>query len=267
MPKPPLLPRSFPIATAVFIATAASACIAKPVAVEPPAALAAVAPLAVGGRQGWLPGRELRFGDFATRELKRRGSTQAQPCPQGCSHVELGLYSRRFDEAFRSSTQRVSFTLVDGSGAEADVQLVQRVEEERREWITRWFGLPTDFGSDFVRRLQFAGTVQPAQAGRAGWRLVVADTGPRLAGWAEDDTGQRLSLTPLTHLIGPRGPVALPVAGLALGYAFEREGRAVAAVALIGGGTVWLSPDLDADERLALAGLAALLLARQGDKP
>lgn len=240
-----------------------AACTVTPVQVQPPEALASTTPLAVTGRQGWLPGRELRFGDYATRSLTRRQRTESTPCPQACDRVELGLYSRRFDEALRMSTQRISFTLVDGQGAEADVQLLQRIDEERRQWVTRWFGVPTDVGADFVRNIQILGTVQPALAGQAGWRLAVTDTGPQLVGWAESDLGQRLKLTPLTQLLAPQGPVALPVRGLALGYAFEREGRTVAAVATQGQGTVWFSPELSADERLALAGLAAMLLARQ----
>jgi hypothetical protein len=257
-PSPPLARALAVLSTALLLA----ACAVTPVQVQPPPALATATPLAVAGRQGWLPGRELRFGDYATRSLTRRQRTDNQHCPQGCDRVELGLYSRRFDEALRTTTQRVGFTLVDGQGAEADVQLVQRIDEERRQWVTRWFGVPTDVGADFVRNIQLLGTVQPARAGQAGWRLAVADTGPQLQGWAENDHGQRLTLSPLAQLIGPQGPVALPVRGLALGYAFEREGRTVAAVATHGNGTVWLSPALGADERLALAGLAAVLLVR-----
>ncbi len=255
----PLLARTLTIlSTALLLA----ACAVTPVQVQPPPALATATPLAVAGRQGWLPDRELRFGDYATRVLTRRQQVQTQPCPQGCSRVELGVYSRRFDEALRTTTQRVGFTLVDGQGTEADVQLVQRIDEERRAWITRWFGVPSDVGSDFVRNIQVLGTVQPANAGQPGWRLALADTGPQLRGWAENDLGQRLTLSPLTQLAGPQGPVASLMRGLALGYAFERDGRTVAAVATTGGGTVWLGPGLDANDRLALAGLAALLLAR-----
>ncbi len=256
--SPPLARTVTVLSTALLLA----ACAVTPVQVQPPPALATATPLAVAGRQGWLPDRELRFGNYATRALTRRQQVQTQPCPQGCSRVELGMYSRLFDEALRTTTQRVGFTLVDGQGTEADVQLVQRIDEERRAWITRWFGVPSDVGSDFVRNIQVLGTVQPANAGQPGWRLALADTGPQLRGWAENDLGQRLTLSPLTQLAGPQGQVAMPVRGLALGYAFERDGRTVAAVATTGGGTVWLGPGLDANDRLALAGLAALLLVR-----
>lgn len=256
--------RSF-FTLSLSLALALPALAAKPGEVLPPDALATVAPLAASGRQGWLPGRELRFGGYATRELKTRSQTQTTACPDGCSKANLGIYKERFDEAFSTSKSQLRYVLVGPAGDVAEVQLTSQLDQQRREWMTRWFGLPKDFGLDITRQISVIGTVQPAGDGQAGWRFALRDDerGGLLQGWAEDDTGRRLALLPLQNLAGRDGDSVLRLPGMALGYAFELDGRVLAAVATLGAGTVWLSPDLAPDLRLAMAGLASALLLRK----
>lgn len=256
-------------ALTIALAATLAGCAAGPVQVLPPDALAAATALPVTGRQGWLPGRELRFGDYATRGLQTRQQTQGSSCPNGCSTANLGLYKHRFDEAFSTSTQRTRFTLVGPGGAEADVQLTGQLNQHKREWLTRWFGLPTSFGHELVRQVRFVGTVQPADPALPGWRFALRDdggTGLQLQGWVADDNGRALALQPLSRLAGRAGgpPVTLP--GGALGYAFELDGRVVAAVATAGAGTVWLSPELPPELRLSIAGLASALLLKDATR-
>lgn len=242
-------------------------CAVTPLEVLPPPALASATPWAVSGRQGWMPGRALRFGDYATRDLQSRERDRTTACPGGCAKVDLGLYQRRYDEAFRTATQRLRFTLVGPAGAEVDVQLTSQLDQQRRDWITRWFGLPTDVGADFTRQISVVGTVQPADTTQPGWRFALRDDDARtLQGWAEDDTGRRLTLAPLQQFKGRDGrATAMPgfAQGQAFGYAFELDGRAVAAVSTLGAGTVWISPDATPELRLSLAGLASALLLRR----
>ena len=254
------------LAALSFVATLASAlagCAVTPLEVLPPDALAAVPALPVSGRRGWLASRELRFGDYATRDLKTRGQTRTTSCPNGCSTVNLGLYKHRFDEAFSTSTQRLRFTLTGPSGAEVDVQLTDQLDQQKRDWMTRWFGVPTDFGTEYSRQVSFIGTVQPADATQPGWRFALRDdaSNRQLQGWVEDDNGRRLTLAPLQRLAGRAAGTAFHVPA-ALGYAFELGGRVIGAVATAGAGTVWLSPDLPPELRLSLAGLASALLLR-----
>lgn len=250
---------------ALTLAAALAGCVVTPMEVLPPDALASVTALPVTGRQGWLPNRELRFGDYATRDLKARGRTRTKHCPNGCAEADIGFYKHRFDEAFSTSTRRVRFTLVGPGGAEADVQLTDQLDRQQRDWVTRWFGVPTDFGTEVTRHNQFIGTVQPAEPAQPGWRFALsadADHGSQLRGWVADDTGRRLLLTPLRRLAGRPGspPFTLPAG--ALGYGFELDGRVIGAVAVEGAGIVWLAPDLPADLRLSLAGLATALLLK-----
>lgn len=251
------------------LALALASCAVAPLEVLPPAAMAGTPAWPVTGRQGWLPGRELRFAGYATRALSQHGKTRSQECPQGCTRIDLGLYQRKFEESRSQSRQAVRFTLVGPDGAESDIQFERQLDEERRRWITRWFGLPTDAGADRVRRFSLVGTVQPMIDGQPAWRLALADgEAGRLEGWIDDERGRRLTLTPLNALRGPHGPVVLPLPhGGALGYVFEHEGRPLFAVALEGPGTVWLHPAVDAKERLALASLAAILLIQPARAP
>lgn len=241
-------------------------CAVTPLEVLPPAPLADATPWPVMGRQGWMPQRTLRFGDYATRHLASRERDRTTACPGGCTHVDLGLYQRRDDDASRTATQQLRFTLVGPAGAEADVQLTSRLDQRQRDWITRWFGIPTDAGSDFVRQVSVIGTVQPADTAQPGWRFALRDEStPPLHGWAEDDTGRRLTLAPLQHFKGRDG-LAMVMPGFAstptYGYTFELDGQAVAAVATVGGGTVWIRPGVGPELHLSLAALASALLLR-----
>jgi len=250
---------------ALTLAAALAGCAIQPLNVLPPEALATATALPVSGRQGWMPNRELRFGDYATRDLKSRQKTSTTACPNGCSTANLGVYKHRFDEAFSTSTQRTRFTLVGPAGAEVDVQLTGQLDQQKRDWMTRWFGVPTDFGTEYVRHISFIGTVQPADPAQPGWRFALQDdSGPasREQGWVQDDTGRRLVLLPLQRLAGRPGSPAITLPGGALGYAFELDGRVVGAVATMGAGTVWLSPDLPPEMRVSMAGLASALLLR-----
>jgi len=252
-------------ALAIIFALTLPALAAKPGEVLPPGALATATPLTASGRQGWRPGRELRFGDYATRDLKSRGETRTTDCPNGCSKTELGLYRSRIDEAFSTSTHQLRYTLVGAAGEEADVQLTSQLDQQRREWMVRWFGLPKDFGVVIDRQISVIGTVRPAGEGLVGWRFALFDDerGALLQGWAADDTGLRLTLTPLQRLADRSGDGAITLNGVALGYAFELDGKVVAAVATLGAGTVWFSPDLSPKQRLPMAGLASALLLRK----
>lgn len=183
-----------------------------------------------------------RGSGYATRDIKSRERDRTTACPHGCTRVDLGLYQRRYDDAFLTATQQLRFTLVGPSGAEADVQLTSQLDQHQREWVTRWFGVPTDFGTDFTRQISVIGTMQPADTSQPGWHFALRDDGTlSLQGWAENDTARWLTLAPLQQFKGRDGrAMTMPgfVATSAFGYAFELNSQAVAAVATGGAGTV-----------------------------
>lgn len=253
----------------VALLTALGACQTQPFIVLPPEALAASAPrLAVVGRVGWLPQRELRFGEYRTTALRGGGvRTRTQACAPQCAGTEIGFYKHKLDQAFSTSTSRLSYTLLGPDGQQAQVQAVGQLHQQHKASMTQWFGLPTDVVDETLRSLSFAGTIEPARDDQPGWRFVVWDgsgaPGPRqILGWAESERGQRLNLTPLYRWQGQDQTNRWHMPGRPLGYAFELDGVAVAAVDTVAAGAVWLRADLPPDLRLGLASLASVLLLR-----
>ena len=246
-----------------------SGCGLKPLQVRPPDELASAPALSVTGRQGWQLGRELRFGDFSTK-LLQGGSvgTRSASCPTGCTRLSLGPYVKQVDEASSKSRSRLSFTLLGPLGVEVEVRAVGELDQQRRESLTRWFGVSTDISQELSRSISFIGTIDPAPAEMPGWRFEFRESSPTTVatgayqGRAEDERGRRLLMRSLSRWQGDdaRGTAFMPA--LHLGYAFELDGRVVAAVDTATGGTVWMRPGLAADLRLAIAGLAMALLAR-----
>lgn len=259
--------KAFPrFCASLWLAASLGASALTPAQIEPPASLAATPALPVSGRVGWRPQRELRFGPYATHELRRRSEQQRQSCPEGCSKTELGLYRHRFDEAFQTTTRRVSFALGTATGAEIEVAFTDQIDQHRVNWMTEWLGVQVEHRRTTIEHVSLMGKVRPLDA-PSGWRFVVWDEGNGpFQGWAEDDAGQRLLLRPLQRVMGGGRSAALNVPGLVLGYAFELDGRAVAAVATEGPGQVWLAEDLPEPMRHALAGMAAALLLRQAHR-
>ncbi|WP_422011019.1 hypothetical protein [Roseateles sp.] len=248
----------------IALATILTGCAVTSMEVLPPDALTAVTAWPVSGRQGWMPGRKLRFGDYVTRDLTKRQETKQVACPNGCSGVDLGIYRRHFDEAFRTATQRMHYTLAGPAGAEVDVQLITQIDQQRRDWITRWLGMPTEAGGDVSRQIAVIGTLRTADDRQPPWRFALRDgasNGAALQGWAEDEHGRRLVLTPLRKVAGRQAGLPLQApATMTLGYAFELDGRTVGAVSTVGPGQVWIDPDAAPDLRLSVAGLASALL-------
>lgn len=262
--------RSAPAAlTAAVLAAllAAGGCGTAPIAV-PPAELAAVAPMPVEGYQGFLPGRTLRFGPYATgpRELGPDHVVSRIGGP-GSGRTQVGPYQSAFERSWDTSMRGLSFEQHGPDGASARVRLMARADVHREAWVERWFGIPTAGDDTTTTALDVIGTIEPAQPGWPAWhfgwssgfdtRTALQDT----AGWAEDDQGRRVAFAPLRHWRGEdRGPGEAPAH---LGVSLAMDGRAVAAVEAFGDGRVWIDPGLPAEQRLALASLASAVLLHE----
>jgi hypothetical protein len=248
------------------------------VEVRPPADVASAPRLEVSGRQGWLPGRHIAFGEFSTSGLEKHVDGGSQSCPNGCSHLAIGqrrsgdIYSQRFDETFEHATTRLEFVLEGREGTVDSHTRVRTVEEytaDNREWITRWFRIPTDVGAQLQASSWRVGTVEPGAA--APWHFVlwhqtsVGVTGMDRAvgGWAEaDGHDARLAFVPLpSPFPGGVAPAGFPV--MSPGWSFELEGRTLGAVDLMGPGHVWIRPDATPDQRQLVAALSTVLLLQQ----
>ncbi len=254
---------------AALIASALGACSVKPLQLRLPDELVGAVPWPVSGRQGWQIGREIRFGDYRSTPVgAARIRTRTHACPTGCPRVDLGLYQARFDEALSQSKSALDFKLLAPGGVQARLQAVGEMDQQRREWVTRWMGLPAVLESELARSISFVGTVEPDSPGYSAWRFVVWESAGGIApgsrhGWAEDGQGRRITLQSLDRWHGDRAAVPNPaLPGLHLGYAFVMDGRAIAAVETVGDGVLWMHDGLSPDLRLAVASLSSALLLR-----
>ena len=86
----------------------------------------------------------------------------------------------------------MSFILLTPLGVEAEVRAVGELDQQRRESLTRWFGVSTEISQELSRSISFIGTIDPAPAEMPGWRFEFRESSPTTVakgshqGWAED---------------------------------------------------------------------------------
>ncbi|MFN4115690.1 MAG: hypothetical protein ACK4F7_04210 [Inhella sp.] len=261
----PWLPRwGRAVAPGLIAVALLAACQSLSLQPQLPEALSASPALAVSGRHGWLPDRQaLRFGAHSTGPRRLRQQWEQRQCPAGCSRFDLGVFAAEFDSRFSRARSRLQFTQEGEGAAPLAVEAVLVEEREEREWSWRVFGKTLHGGQGRELVHPYTGTLLPLSGDAPAWRFIVGeqqgmDTAVWL-GWAESEAGQRIELRSLlSWTVRPGGGgLALPA-----GYLLESEGRAVAAVQLLGGGEVWFAPDLEPSLRQASAALISSLLLR-----
>ncbi len=222
----------------------------------------------VTGVNGWQFHRVLRFGDYSTSAVGPTVTRTRTTCAGVCGgKLDLGLYYREFDSRFSTATSKIAFTQHGPGGLDAEVRALEQSHIESAEWLTKWFGVPTDFGARHDVTTSFSGTITPAGDDRPAWHFtLVADVGqPDIgvaAGWLSDEAGHVIVIR---HMLPPAGTPAIVVRmmhGAGPGLQFERDGRILGAVDLLADGVVTLRDELDPETRFALAGMSSALLLR-----
>lgn len=228
--------------------------------------------LDVRGRQGWLPEQKsLRFGAFSTSARRHDDVRTVEECAPRCNGLRVGSFAQKMKERTVQERHAVQFTQ-SGPAGSADVQVLDELNEQQREWVTQAFGVTSVSRTTLMHRARLVVAVQPLAPHAPGWRFVVwMPERPELAevdtGWGEgqSDGNERLRLRPLTRFEGDeRLRAAGFTAPVSLGFLVERpDGEALAAVSTVGDGRVWLRTDLSPELQLNLAGLASALLVRR----
>lgn len=222
----------------------------------------------VTGVDGWQFNRVLRFGDFSTSAVGPTITHTKTTCAQPCGlQADFGFYYREFDARFSTATSKIAFTQRSADGREAQVRAIEQSHIESAEWMTKWFGVPTDLGGRRDVTTRFTGTIAPAGADHPSWHFaLVADVGQPdvalAAGWLADEAGHVIVIK---YMLPPAGTPAIVVRmmhGAGPGLQFERDGRILGGVDLLSGGAVTLRDDLDPETRFAIAGLSSALLLR-----
>ena len=222
----------------------------------------------VTGVGGWQFNRVLRFGDYSTSPVGPTITRTKTTCAGSCGFkANLGIYYTEFDANFSTATSKSAFTQHGPNGLEAQVRAVEQSRTESAEWLTKWFGFPTQIGARHDVVTSFAGTITPATEGHPTWRFtLVADVGqPDIevpAGWLADDDGHVIVVK---HMLPPAGTPSFVVKalhGVGPGMQFEQDGQVIGGVDFLGGGLVRMRDYLPAETRFALAGMSTALLLR-----
>ena len=222
-----------------------------------PSTLAASPELTVANRQGWgrATGRPMTFGSFRADEIRVgwTGSTSGRRglvFRTGSGEIELGL--ERF-----GSRQRLAYQL-DADGMPLwDVRCLT-TRSGRSIGVTRREG-------DVESRLEMGpgdvalgcvGLPAGPEATDEPWELLLSAADPgALLGTLRLQNGEMLDVRGSRALAG----TSLPAEGAA-GYVVEKDGRALAAIDVLGRGAVRIAPEAGQPERDAIAGAAVALL-------
>jgi hypothetical protein len=211
------------------VATLSLACTAA--ALHIPAELATAPRLPVKGRQGWLPGQHLKFGEY---EARRRESLLTQMAISAATTVVQGVAVEPFGFGLRMSDRELWNADCDPFARDAEAD--------------RPGPLPNPLRCTFA----------PVRGDTTRtWRLVVLQAMNRLPhGDLVGPDNTRLDV--LGTARDARGVES--VGGAPLGYHIVDGTRTLAAVEVTSGGAVWFDPGLAPERRDLVAAVAAALL-------
>jgi hypothetical protein len=227
--------RSLLVLAPLLVGACATAHMAVPEGLEPQAALP------VHGRNGFRPGHALSFGDFRVDGVSRsspRTSRESHAVGDG-AHLRLGA---------ESADQRLRFRLREGDGAPWRAWCGQNAAQGRSR-------LPVVGEITHGFRASLACTVVPEADSAALWHLDLAED--RAATGTLQGGGATFQVVSTDHLEGSRMRTMD-----ATGYVFRRDGRAVAALDVLGAGAVRIDPALPPEQRAAIAASMVALMLR-----
>lgn len=195
-----------------------------------PAELATAPRLPVKGRQGWLPGQRLQFGEY---EARRRESLLTQMAISTAATLVQGVGIEPFGFGLRTRGRELLSADCDPFARDAEAERPVPLPNPLRCTFT-----PVSRDSSRTWRL----VVLPAMNRLPHGDLIGPDTRFDVLGTVKDaHAGETFSAAPL-------------------GYHIVEGTRTLAAVEVVNGGAVWLDPGLDPERRDLVAAMAAALL-------
>ncbi len=212
-----------PSVAILFLACAAAA-------LHIPTELATAPRLPVKGRQGWLPGHRLRFGEY---EARRRESLLTQLSISAVAAVVQGVAIEPFGFGLRTDDRELWNADCDPFARDAEA------------------GRPAPLANP----LRCTFTPVSGDTSRT-WRLVVLQAMNRLP--HGDLVGPDTRLDVLGTARDARGGER--VGSVPLGYHIVDGTRTLAAVEVSSAGAVWFDPELASERRELVAAVAAALL-------
>lgn len=208
---------------------------------------ASASPMPVNGRQGWMIGQKLSFGEFSTGKV-RRGWTKSYDIP--------------FIVRFSGAKERLSFDMQDSQGLSANVFCLGKLREQDLPLFNDLFEV--NLGWKDV----FSGTVT-LNDGERHYDFLVANLNQN--NWFREASGfiryqgGEIELQPVNRLANGKKMLSENVPG----FQFVYQGQVVGAVETLNRGQVWIKAGLPQEMRLLLGAMSAALLLRSelADQP
>lgn len=195
--------------------------------------------LEVSGKQGWQLNRMLRFGEFKTSEVKGGWQTGS---------------SFHFIIDYQDAEQKYSFDQYDSLGNKTNVYCVATLSAEHFKTLDGLVTIPVNAEDLFTAKIV-------ANSGNSIWDLILVN--PNRVAFSEETKGElkngnmQYEIKPVRELeqgsFGPR----------IIGYDFHYNNQVVAAVQTMDNGIVWISKNLDAEQRLILASACSAIMLRE----
>lgn len=196
----------------------------------------------VKGRQGALINQVISFGPYTTSKIKR-GWTMSYDIP--------------FILRFQGSKERLSFSQFTSDSLKANVFCVGKIKSSEYEIIDDIFGIPVNYENTFT------GTI--VQTTTNFWEFIIfnPDAGYgsveyATSGFAKSRTGETIEIKPVKFLENHKGLKSIDN----YGFEFLIENKTIAAVSIMNNGKVWMSKQIDAEQKLVLSALCSALLTK-----
>jgi hypothetical protein len=196
----------------------------------------------VKGRQGLLINQVISYGPYTTSKIKR-GWTMSYDIP--------------FILRFQGSKERLSFSQFTSDSLKANVFCVGKIKSSEYEIIDDIFGIPVNYENTFT------GTI--VQTTTNFWEFIIfnPDAGYgsgeyATSGFAKSRTGETIEIKPVKFLENHKGLKSIDN----YGFEFVFENKTIAAVSAMNEGKVWMSKQIDAEQRLVLSALCSAILIK-----
>lgn len=193
----------------------------------------------VDGLNGWRIGQKLAFGEFVTSKVKR-GWTKS--------------YDYQFYLRFSGTSQKMSFTQFNGVNNEAQVSCLGKLKSEEVNVLSDVLSIQLKGENYFAGDIVLKNDIH--------WNFIVynpdGDLTNKASGYLKSSNNKQIEIRGLSKIEGQADWV--PMGNL--GYEFILDGHPVGAISTLAKGEIWLSHELDDEERLLLSALSSALLLR-----
>ena len=193
----------------------------------------------VEGRNGWLVNQKLSFGEYQSGKVHRSWTKG---------------YDFPFFIRFSGAKEKLQFTMKDGQGNAVEIFCLGKLREQDLMLFHKYF--------DMKIKTKDAFTGSVALNKSKSFDFFVANLNQN--NWFKEAQGMvhgdnlHIKIKPVKHLDNNQRSLDSQVPG----FEFVLDGKVVGAVETLNKGEVWLSADLNREQKLVLAGVASALLLR-----